>query len=97
MPAFAKNDPDRAGDNPAPYWYMGAGNPKDGHVPSNKADEIAMDHDYEYGSATSFADVRRADDKFVERMRHQPGIWPDRGVRDTYQGQPGGRARANDG
>ena len=76
MPAFAKNDPDRAGDNPAPYWYMGAGNPMDGQVPSNKADEIAMDHDYEYGSATSFADVRRADDKFVERMRHQPGIWP---------------------
>ena len=76
MPAFAKNDPDRAGDNPAPYWYMGAGNPMGGHVPSNKADEIAMDHDYEYGSATSFADVRRADDKFVERMRHQPGIWP---------------------
>jgi hypothetical protein len=76
MPAFAKNDPDRAGDNPAPYWYMGAGNPMDGQVPSNKADEIAMDHDYAYGSATSFADVRRADDKFVERMRHQPGIWP---------------------
>ena len=76
MPAFAKNDPDRAGDNPAPYWYMGAGNPMDGRVPSNKADEIAMDHDYEYGSATSFADVRRADDKFVERMRQQPGIWP---------------------
>jgi hypothetical protein len=76
MPAFAKNDPGRAGDNPAPYWYMGAGNPMDGQVPSNKADEIAMDHDYEYGAATSFADVRRADDKFVERMRHQPGIWP---------------------
>ena len=42
----------------------------DGKEPSNKADEIAMDHDYEYGAATSFADVRRADDKFVER-KHQ--------------------------
>jgi len=76
LPAFAKNDPGRAGDNPAPYWYMGAGNPMDGQVPSNKADEIAMDHDYEYGAATSFADVRRSDDRFVERMRRQPGFWP---------------------
>ena len=81
LPPFTKMFPNRPGDNPAPYLYMGAGNPMDGRVPyvapdGGIGDEISMDHDYEYGSAVSFSDVDRADKKFVERMRVQPGAWP---------------------
>lgn len=50
------------------FRYLGPGNPLDSGTPTNKADSIARDHDFEYDSATSKEDIFKSDLKAIGRF-----------------------------
>ena len=50
------------------FNYLGPGNPLDNGEPTNNADRIARDHDFEYSTATSPEDIRRSDRKAIIRF-----------------------------
>nr|WAY26506.1 MAG: hypothetical protein [Parvoviridae sp.] len=50
------------------FRYLGPGNSLDSGTPTNKADSIARDHDFEYDSATSKEDIYKSDFKAIGRF-----------------------------